>query len=733
MLTSYSAAGYGIFWTVNATNLRGRELGDIERIRAVWLDVDDPAVDLSPIVAALPPHAIVQSSPGKHHLYWRVDGCSLDEAQPLLRALRMRWGGDAGGTGINRVLRLPGFPHQKGEPSMPVVLHSAPPECRAYTVAEVRDALLPGADLSAAAGPDMTAWTDAEEGGWRNPLTDEQLQAKLNDPAYKVPASAVFGGGGWSLHQLWAPDMHDVEASGRRSEARMSLISHLIYLCGGNCERVYELCTSPPHPLAIKNDRDGLLRTEILNARALFLKWWGPEKAKREKQIQEAREIGASVEAPIISPQLTLDDMLSQFVLVGKDGALVHREGKVVWKLENAARVFAASKAQMLDAKGQTKLQPVLPQWISHPARKTVGMLTWRPGLPEVCAPALSVEGHTEAYNTFRGFRRQAVPENWRDWAAGFLQHVAYLVPVESERKRFLQWLAHIVQHPGELPHTCYLMVTETTGTGRNWLASVLARVFRGYVALGVPLGPILDGKFNGILSEKLLATVDEVREGGSGNRYARGEALKKLITEEFRNLDPKYGVQTVEQNCCRWLIFSNHLDALPFDNNDRRVIVIENPSQRASEAYYAGLYGLLDHPQFIASVWELLRTLSLDGFNPGAPAPLNAVKARAMRAMTPSIDKALHEFAAEWPGQFASARDVRDYVQERTGDAPAARSLGFALARAGWATHPQRATVGGAKESLIGINMSDEQMRVLAPAAIARAIEEARKKYQAT
>ena len=105
------------------------------------------------------------------------------------------------------------------------------------------------------------------------------------------------------------------------------------------------------------------------------------------------------------------------------------------------------------------------------------------------------------------------------------------------------QWVAHIVQQPGVLPHTAYLMVTPTRGIGRNWLTGVLARVIRGYVAAGVTLGDVLDGGFNGRLSRKLLATVDETREGLTAKRYERGNALQRIVTEETRLINPKYGM----------------------------------------------------------------------------------------------------------------------------------------------------------------------------------------------
>ncbi len=193
-----------------------------------------------------------------------------------------------------------------------------------------------------------------------------------------------------------------------------------------------------------------------------------------------------------------------------------------------------------------------------------------------------------------------------------------------------------------------------------------------------------LFGGFNGRISQKLLATIDEVREGHSANRYAKAEALKSKITEETRALNPKYGAQSVEKNCCRWLMFSNHLDALPFDNNDRRIIVIENPTWRAQPEWYSHLHRMMKHPAFIASVQHYFMTLDLTGFNPHEPAPINDAKRKALTALESDAASAIRDFAATWPDDLATVADLRAFIGE---DAPTGRALHHEIERGGMQT----------------------------------------------
>lgn len=444
---------------------------------------------------------------------------------------------------------------------------------------------------------------------------------------------------------------------------------------------------------------------------------------RRAAQVAENTRIGEATEDCTLPTVMTLDDMRRDLVYIGDSGGVVHRGIGRVRKKEAAAGEYAASKHRWKDEAGKDKETPAIKIWMGLPDRASVDVLAWVPGEPEICKPPEIINGNTRAYNTWRGLRPIDAPENWQDWAKPFDQHIAYLVPVEGERRRFIQWLAHIVQRPEELPHTSYLMITEQTGIGRNLLGSVMVRVLRGYVAAGISLGPILDNKFNGRLSQKLLAVVDETREGMTDKRYIRGERLKGLITEEHRHIDTKYGLQTVEKNCCRWLMFSNHYDALPFQNNDRRVIVIENPTQRQTPEYYSWLYGLVYQPYFIGSVRRYLDQVDLSDFNAGSHAPMNEAKRRALGSMMSETDKALMEFKETWPGNIAGRGDIRSFVGLGVNET----HLTHAIERAGMINPSKRINAFMGKDSVVIVRpdcVSVDEVKAASPSTLAEQIK---------
>lgn len=107
--------GAGIFVTVNQTDGKGRSAENITKVRAIFVDLDGSP--LQPVLdGPLPPHIIIESSPGRYHAYWITEGMDLAHFTPIQKNLCKRFNGDPVVCDLARVMRLPGFFHQKGNP-----------------------------------------------------------------------------------------------------------------------------------------------------------------------------------------------------------------------------------------------------------------------------------------------------------------------------------------------------------------------------------------------------------------------------------------------------------------------------------------------------------------------------------------------------------------------------------------------------------------------------------------
>jgi RepB DNA-primase from phage plasmid len=69
------------------------------------------------------PNFVLDTSPGKHQVVWRVEGLDTHQAETLLRGLASQYGGDPSATDISRLLRLPGFLNRKYNEAFVVRAH----------------------------------------------------------------------------------------------------------------------------------------------------------------------------------------------------------------------------------------------------------------------------------------------------------------------------------------------------------------------------------------------------------------------------------------------------------------------------------------------------------------------------------------------------------------------------------------------------------------------------------
>jgi len=116
-LIVWNAAGAGVFVTINATDGMGRKAANVVRVRALFCDLDGSPIE--PVLqCCLRPHIVVESSPGRFHAYWRVTGLPLEQFAPVQKTIAARFSGDPSVHDLSRVMRLPGFWHRKGSPSM---------------------------------------------------------------------------------------------------------------------------------------------------------------------------------------------------------------------------------------------------------------------------------------------------------------------------------------------------------------------------------------------------------------------------------------------------------------------------------------------------------------------------------------------------------------------------------------------------------------------------------------
>jgi hypothetical protein len=127
-----NAHGADIYLSLNTLNehARSRTKADVKEIRHLYLDLDsDGRQKLGAIErdAATPdPNYVLNTSPGKFQVIWKVAEMRPEESESLLRSLTQRFGGDPAATDSTRVFRLPGFNNKKYPENFTVTVQAGP-------------------------------------------------------------------------------------------------------------------------------------------------------------------------------------------------------------------------------------------------------------------------------------------------------------------------------------------------------------------------------------------------------------------------------------------------------------------------------------------------------------------------------------------------------------------------------------------------------------------------------
>lgn len=207
-LTDLNKRGAGVFVTVNQTDLKGRARENITGIRAVWQEDDGDGKPLP-----LEPHIVVESSPGKHHRYLRVDGMTADQHAAVMAVMVERYGCDQNAKDLCRVLRVPGFDHCKtAQRNRVSIVHES--GARPYTAEEVLAAFDVDSTVRSSSrnskffSADTAGPVSTSSGGYIHPQRVVDLRAALSHIDADPRDTWVTVGA--ALHSTEAPEAFDL-------------------------------------------------------------------------------------------------------------------------------------------------------------------------------------------------------------------------------------------------------------------------------------------------------------------------------------------------------------------------------------------------------------------------------------------------------------------------------------------------------------------------------------------
>lgn len=215
----------------------------------------------------------------------------------------------------------------------------------------------------------------------------------------------------------------------------------------------------------------------------------------------------------------------------------------------------------------------------------------------------------SDFYNLFRGFSVEQIEGD----CSLYLQHLRDNICRGNNGyyEYLLNWMAHMIQRPGELPGTA-IVFRGPQGVGKGVATDELGRLVEPhYIALTCM--EQLVGRFSGHLKDKVLVYANEATWGG--NKAAEG-ALKAMITDPDSSVEQKFKDVVRIDNYKRVMVSSNEDWAVPLGKDDRRFFVLDVGSgHKEDHAYFADIINQMRNGGSEALMFELLNR-DLSEFN---------------------------------------------------------------------------------------------------------------------
>lgn len=423
-------------------------------------------------------------------------------------------------------------------------------------------------------------WTTEAVEGYGNAIeNDNDL---INKALNTTNASNVFGNKA-SFRDLWEFNQSKLalcfpDQTGKRpidlSATDSALAQHLAFWTGNNCERIRNLMLQS-NLIRDKWNRNDYLQRTILNAVSRQIDIYTYNKPEViNPTLIEAKNSNAFVNS---ESQLQLFKgcfyVESLNKILTTDGELFDQER---FKVKFGGNNFVMDS---LNSKISGNAWEAFTQNKDYSFPKVFGV-TFRPDLPF----GTIIHADKRSYvNKYIDLETESVKGD----VTIFLNHMQKLLPNERDRLILTSYMAAIVQYKG-VKFRWAPLIQGVEGNGKTILSEcVLKAVGDRYTHS--PKASKLGKDFNAWMVDKVFYKVEDVYS--QSLKYKIWEDLKPMIAGGSSLEIEGKGVDQISVNICGNFIFnSNHKDALPKTNNDRRLCMLFTAQQSVSDKIRDGM-----------------------------------------------------------------------------------------------------------------------------------------------
>ena len=210
-----------------------------------------------------------------------------------------------------------------------------------------------------------------------------------------------------------------------------------------------------------------------------------------------------------------------------------------------------------------------------HWGAKTADKLWYQPAAGE-----LAPFGGLTYYNTYRPELRVQPAVAWTDagrrMATVIERHLSLLFPNRRERDLMRAWLAHQYLHPGVKVRWAPVL-KGCPGDGKSMLGELLELVLGPDNVRLMNADTVQNSDFSGWVEGQCVTVFEEVKFHGH-NRFDVVNRLKPYISNNRVEKHGKGKDPGNVSNVTNYLMLTNHEDAIPIEEGDRRYFVVFSP-----------------------------------------------------------------------------------------------------------------------------------------------------------
>lgn len=684
-LREMNKQGAGVFVTINATDMTGRRINNLTHVRAVWVE-DDSGLD---IPLPLEPHLISETSPGKYHKLFLVDGLTFDQHQEVQDVLINEYGSDPNAKDLARVLRVPGYYHNKGTPHMVRLIHESgqPP----YTAAQILEAFkpTPGAVSVHPAKPSRTLTAPpapvAEDG--YQPITEADALPPLPDidlsnAAQFLPPPGEQGYSEWrdvgmALHHQfggshealvlfdeWSQQVREYQgfddvantwaSFGKRSSGPITTFRSLVQAYNkriAKTKATADVSAVDKAKRLLEECNDYMLLVRDVAPRLWKL---AAKNVVLEKDFTQALILRYSELRP--GDNLSRADAIRALKMQHRqdrepvEGGLAFDNPKTpdwardwVWVAEDEVFLDTVSRVRLTSTGFNGQFNGFLPTGDNAPTN-AANYLRDNFLIPKVMrslyAPAFgrlfSYEGASYV-NTYNDIFRSAVPDEPANTEAVglFKKHLeSFCGGWNRESQLLANYLAAVTASPPQKVRWAPLLIG-APGDGK----SVFADFARA--ALGVSNTKVINNSTiiasamsgqTGWAEGHCLGVIEEIKLHGH-NKHDVMNAMKPYISNDVVPCKAMHQESRNILNAANYMMFSNYRDAAPVEEGDRRLFILHSQVKLGSlpASYFDDLQNAAR--LFSGDIVSWLRSVPLHAdFKPNGHAPMTDAKREAMR-----------------------------------------------------------------------------------------------------